>query len=570
MNKWFIDDDGVLQLNNSEVIEILNGNDDLTNIVINGNSQIKTIVIQSCPKLVFVKISDQSDIDTIQFETVGTIYQKIYIILENVKCNHFELHDVNAQIIKIKKCEFKYINVNLITSESLSINHYVKDIEFDHSKLNLLNLSNSIIKDIDILLCKINQLNIQDSCIQDLSIENCSIETFNHKTDEYHKVWFTDEQKKFRKSVNCYRIEFKNVEFNAQFNFTSMLAHHNWKTNLIKMDDVSFKGYSILRLDYDGKNLANCRIKTKINIGIINCPEGLNIQNEDDKGEFEIKIIYSTICEGILIINDLMLNKLTMKGFNAKLATSFKKCSFGEIIFDDFDNKNIVKFSNSKGIKKLAINNSDLNDVIFRPLNVADNNITISNDSFIGGMKIYGSSIIGLENSGLDLNGKQEFYRQLKQAAKNSNNKFAELEYKAKEFENYKPESKRDNMLLWVNSISSHGLDWFWPIIVMLLVNFLFWIPFTTNLYTNDFGSFDLCYVCDTLGLLFKKYLPSYFILLNPVSRLSEFNSFIPYPNQSSSSVSWLVGMIFLFSKVVNSIFIYQIVGAFRKFVSKD
>lgn len=565
MNAWTTKD-GNLQLN--ECHEIFLENDQIIECIdLPETDQISNLKVIGCKNLRYIKVVGQTKLENVELASLGDVKMNILISFINCNIDNVNVNVVSCSDVKFINCNIKNFTSLFLICENLAFKTKGMESEIGYLKLNKFSLTASVIKNLQLEKIEANNFKIENSWLEKMELENSKINQFSSILKGNHQLSFDANDIQFKNTFKSTSIVLNKVEFIDGFNLYSLPANINGKQNFIKLDNVTFKCQSLLRLDFVSEGQNDTKTKTLLQIGIINCTYGLHVVNTNSSGEYEIEVSYSTICEGILTFKTLDIKNLKIKGYNAKLATSFKECTFENLDFDDFDNKNIVKFSNSKEIKKLTINNSDLNDVIFRPLNVSGSNILISNDSFIGGMKIYGSNIISLDNSGLDIYGKQEFYRQLKQAAKNSNNKFAELEYKAKEFENYQSASKRDNFLLYVNAISKHGLDYVKPILIMLGINLLIWIPFTTNLYTNDFGGFHVGYYCQTIGLLLNKYLPAYFILLNPVSRLSEFNSFI---NMPTADVSWFVGTLFILSKIINSVFIYQIVSAFRKYASKD
>jgi hypothetical protein len=292
--------------------------------------------------------------------------------------------------------------------------------------------------------------------------------------------------------------------------------------------------------------------------------EGLLVASylKNDKLIINTNILYSTECEGILKFRNLHFQSANLIGANLKFMTSFDQCAFGEISFLDFDNKSTVKFINSDVIEKLEISSSDLNDVIFRPLKA--NSLHIQPDSFLGGLKIYGSDAISFENTDLSPENKQEFYRQLKQAAKNSNNKFLELEYKAKEMEHYKPSGWGDYLSHWVNSLSDHGTNWVLPLVYLIFWNIVIWLLLSYNLYTSFFIiGLQKGY---SLSEILLKLSFGFWIVLNPVSRMSEFSAFLEY----NKPVHTLVPILFFASKIINGILIYQMISAFRKWVGKD
>lgn len=303
--------------------------------------------------------------------------------------------------------------------------------------------------------------------------------------------------------------------------------------------------------------------RVSLNFNSIIFKRGLNVSSivENQQKVIFTTNIFSTESEGVLNFGNINFKRASLFGANSKLNISFEHCSFDEIDVKDFDNKATVKFTNSQVIEKLSINNSELNDVIFRPLNVKT--LDVHPDSFLGGMKIYGSEAINLDSTNLSLENKQEFYRQLKQSAKNSNNKFLELEYKAREMAHYKPRSY-DKVTHWFNGLSDHGVNWLKPLIYIIYWNFVIWLILSYNLYTSFFvinlqKGYSLCEIL--LDLSF-----GFWIVLNPVSRMSEFNTYLAY----YPPIHFTVPFLFYGAKILNGILIYQMISAFRKWVGKD
>jgi hypothetical protein len=364
-----------------------------------------------------------------------------------------------------------------------------------------------------------------------------------------------------RENSRNFRLDLKDTSGEQANIFVKSRGNIQCSKYEIKFQNIKFTGNSQILMHKNKYH--NGEFDIKINKFITY--GGLTIKTDRDKEPIYCSLNCLPDDEGVIKFDDMAFRLLNISGLNKKVAVIINQCRFNELKFHGFTNKGLFKFTDCKDIEKLVIENSDLDEVIFRPLKVNKNNIELCDNSFLGGIKLFGSDIINLDKLNQD-DVKQEYYRQLKQAAKNSNNKFLELEYKAKEMEHYKPSQNTDKIVHWFNAINAYGLDWGWPMVAMGIFNFVLWIPFTTLLYSNHFGEFDLFYLCDTLGRLFKDFNFVYFQLLNPISRMSDFSNLKFFP----ADVSWIVHLLFITSKILNSVFIYQIVTAFRKWVGKE
>lgn len=530
-------------------------------------------------------------------EFIGTKDQKIYIDIdvENLfidSCNDLQtvgLNKINiSENVTIKNCKPSGIidfyifdsNVNKLKVYTNNINLYIhnskiEEIKIDDCKGNILNFDTDTKK----IQSFIGEIDIRISTFELINIENLNINDLKISDSFYNQI-------KILKTI------FNRISFRKQITSNNKFLEDTAITNSLELEDVTIN-YDLFINDF--KNINENELiyfkfyKLKINglglivQGIIDKEEvrKFNLQIEDiqcnkslmlinNNGEENGSIIlnpyfiYSNESSGNIKVENYKIEECDLIGANHNLYTTFDHCKFNILRFSDFDNNGTIKITNSKEIKHLEIKNSELNNVIFRPFNY--DQISISDDSFIGGMKIYGSNPISLEGSNLNDDQKHEFYRQLKQAAKNSNNRFLELEFKAKEMEYYKVKGVCDKIMYFVSWTSGHGLNWGRPFIILLAVNFVLWIPFSVMVFSNDFGEFNLYYTCYTIKVLLTKYFFTYWHLLNPISRLRDFG----IQEVVLKNISWWVSAIFLFSKVINSVLIYQIVTAFRKWGGKE
>jgi len=125
----------------------------------------------------------------------------------------------------------------------------------------------------------------------------------------------------------------------------------------------------------------------------------------------------------------------------------------------------------------------------------------------------------------------------------------------------YKPSSWGDKRSLWINSLSDHGTNWLKPFCYILYWNIVIWLSLMPNLYSDYFSGKKGSEM--TLSGSFIDLFFGLFVLLNPLSRMSDFSSYLEY----SEKLNVVVPFLFFASKIINGILIYQMVSAFRKWV---
>lgn len=516
-------------------------------------TNVTSLEIHNCPNLITISIIGVKLLERVAISFDSLNNSKISLNFINCKIDNFKITNTfldykieNCIIgeIQIDSCKGDYFNILSDDEEKDIKSLYLVFSEFSNIKLNKIKIES--LKILDILY---NDIKLIKSTFGDLMFSNLT------------GIVNNDPAFKFFNSEKSFSIEFKDVVVNSDFtisNFNKSVSKYFYRFKVDNLSLYCFGNISIIPYDYKVTDV----LKIKFHIGLINCNHGLNISTTlKDRTQIDAHILYTTSCEGILKFGNINFKRVSLIGPNLKLLTSFDHCSFEEIAFRDFENKSTIKFTNSDRLEKLSIMNSELNDVIFRPLTASK--IELNPDSFLGGMKIYGSDAINLDNTELLPVNKQEFYRQLKQAAKNSNNKFLELEYKAKEMEHYKPSSCGDKISHWVNSLSEHGTNWVKPLVYLVFWNIVIWLLLSYNLYSKHF---DLAKKDDSVCSLIIDLSFGLWIVLNPVSRMSEFASYLDYDQPVHSFVPFL----FFCSKLLNGILIYQMISAFRKWVGKD
>jgi hypothetical protein len=505
--------------------------------------QIQSLEISNCPNLDEIDISNQKGIDILS------------------------INDCKG-LIKLKISEVSVVSIFLKENS-------IQNIEMYEVELSKIFLGNELIGDSLIIKCKNKSLRFEDIDLTSMDfrymifigLQINTIELYDVKTSNF-QVRRCVMNELIISPINLVKangypnIRLYNIEILQKIDILIEELDNFDNKKYIYISDLHLSGKGNITFSYAEEKLS----KYYLSINKFNIYGSLEINSSLWKLPITCSIFSHSTDEGLLLLKNILFKRFDFTGFNIKASIVINQCSAEILSFFNFNNKGLLKFTRFLIKDLLIIENSDLNEVIFRPLNVINKNIQICDSSFLGGLKLFGSDIINLDNINHTKNIKQEYYRQLKQASKNSNNRFLELEYKAKEMEYYEPSQNTDKVVHWFNAINAYGLDWGWPMVVMGVFNFILWIPFATLLYSNHFGEFDLFYLCDTFGRLFKDFNFVYFQLLNPISRMSDFSNLKGFP----SDVSWIVHFLFITSKVLNSVFIYQIVTAFRKWVGKE
>jgi len=523
---------------------------------------VNHLTIENCPNLVSI-IVNNARVLCAEILNCNNSESVSYFSIKESNIDDLQINN-SSFMIEIKSSNFDGLTITDSSCEYLRINDYETKNE---SIFGSILIDFCKIKTISFLKSKVDGLTLSNLLFSSLEFSslNCNHFSINQITgqDEFHNIFNFDSSnvEQISKKLTS-TIRFNNSTFFESFELNNFINNHKGLNYQIEFSSVILAKSGEL-IPQSSHNEGN-NFEISLELIAVKFREGLTVASyvENEKLILNTTIIYSTESEGILRFGNLNINCANFIGANLNLMTSFDQCTFDEINFRDFDNKSTVKFTNSGEIEKLIITNSELNDVIFRPLKA--NSIQVKPDSFLGGLKLYGSDAINLDSTDLSPENKQEFYRQLKQAAKNSNNKFLELDYKAKEIAHYKPSSWGDKRSLWVNSLSDHGTNWIKPLVYIIFWNIVIWLLISYNLYT-DFLVIALQKGYNLFQILVKLSF-GFWIVLNPVSRMSEFSAYMLY----KQPVHYFVPFLFFSAKIINGILIYQMISAFRKWVGKD
>lgn len=341
--------------------------------------------------------------------------------------------------------------------------------------------------------------------------------------------------------------------------------------------------------------------------------EDVYLQNCDFQGGFEIladepagnrsrikKIALkaSSLNKGNITFDGAVIEQVELKGTNVSANITFRNCQIDRFIISHFTNLGKLYFSDlnasptaqshlsinktSLGVaiflnvdlasyKKIDIMHSHLTDIIFT--DVKWFNPTLLNK--VVPTKGAGIEMDDIKDSAVDLNilaGKiasREVYRQLKYAATKQGDIVQSLTFQGLEMQLYNQELGQyqlnwntlgNKIMMWLNKSNDYGNNWIKPVVLLLMVNFLFffWITISQS------GMFCICIASSledvkaNFEILWKNN-GAYWSLLNPVRRLPDV-----YPG--SKLFSGLTIFLDYFSRIIVSYFIFQIISAFRKY----
>lgn len=292
----------------------------------------------------------------------------------------------------------------------------------------------------------------------------------------------------------------------------------------------------------------------------------------------QLTIPFTSKLDGVIKFINCNFQQINISGINHNASLFFKSVKFKMIAILDFNNHNSLTFSNCEGLAKsiFEIKDSDLGDTKFNDFSFKNfseikidysllNNILTSNIDWFEDKQLNfenGNTIKGLRN-------KREIYSQLKNASLKQANNIQSLQFRAREMQAYRRELKKsdnyslgDRLIMIVSKSNNYGLDWIKPVIIICCITVLIY-PIFIVAVSNEISILPSCAKADWIFTLNEFYSYSSAIpqLLNPVRRLTDV-----FPNEKLSFAVYLLDIL---HRIILSIFIFQVIVAFRKFFNK-
>lgn len=283
--------------------------------------------------------------------------------------------------------------------------------------------------------------------------------------------------------------------------------------------------------------------------------------------------------QGLLKFEGWKADTILISGINQNLKLLFKRMFFRFFMINDFTNYSDISFDKCKGYGDCTLNLSDsdlgatkFNEFAFDSFKaIRIDNATLdrikptSNTWFNDEVLQIGN---GTQTKQEEFKSKREIYRQIKQALKSNGNQIDSLIFQSKELAAFRGELKNSKKYNWTDRIvmsvsqsNDYGLNWGKPVLIVLgitLLLYLILLPYLSDkiAYSISFKIED----CENTWNAFSSNLNVFWQLFNPIRQIK-----VTYGKNVTSG--WIY-FIDLFHRIFLGIMIFQIVKAFRKFVS--
>jgi hypothetical protein len=336
----------------------------------------------------------------------------------------------------------------------------------------------------------------------------------------------------------------------------------------LKFNNCIFDNPQELFLDSNSQDLSielnGCQFRKKFKIRSIEA-EGDYIEQQRNKVKLESLQIIDCTAEdgaylrfGFLNIKNFVLQNLRLPQ-NAEL--NIGDCRFKRFRLSNF--RNIGKFKlyktnileNEKG-QSFQIDNTSIGDADFQGINLLSFDAVKLFDNIFHNLKytnIIWKNLVEVGEITSDKNRlekQQDTYRTLKNVTQANSDYPQAIEFYAREMKNYKDLVKSnkndyslsDRITLWFNNwTNDFGLNWWKPLLILLVLTLLFYLLLLWSLDMPILNSDHWQYIIQ---------------FLNPIHKFDWVIGFLPN----------LINVIF---KVFEGLLIYQIIQAFRKYTRK-
>ena len=336
----------------------------------------------------------------------------------------------------------------------------------------------------------------------------------------------------------------------------------------LKFNNCIFDNPQELFLDSNSQDLSielnGCQFRKKFKIRSIEAKGGY-IEQQKNKVTLESLQIIDCTAEdgaylrfGFLNIKNFVLQNLRLPQ-NAEL--NIGDCRFKRFRLSNF--RNIGKFKlyktnileNEKG-QSFQIDNTSIGDADFQGINLLSFDAVKLFDNIFHNLKytnIIWKNLVEVGEITSDKNRlekQQDTYRTLKNVTQANSDYPQAIEFYAREMKNYKDLVKSnkndyslsDRITLWFNNwTNDFGLNWWKPLLILLVLTLLFYLLLLWSLDMPILNSDHWQYIIQ---------------FLNPIHKFDWVIGFLPN----------LINVIF---KVFEGLLIYQIIQAFRKYTRK-
>jgi hypothetical protein len=323
------------------------------------------------------------------------------------------------------------------------------------------------------------------------------------------------------------------------------------------------------------------------------CLHLLHITDAKFKGGFKFdglsgqlqkfSIEFNSNMEGILELLNWKILETNFAGINSNFSLLLNHVEFKRLILNSFRNFGVIHFNNSnathevfeseekpEGSKScIIIANSNLGESRFYEFDFNSfDYLNISNSSL---EEIKTSNVSWFDDRKLQVDGlkdKRELYRQIKQSLHISGNNIESLQFKAREIKTYKKELENlkkinfgDKIIMWVSWTNDFGLNWIKPLIMIIFGTISFYCLILPLISPN------ISYVTGGTLVCPNKFLKEFSSFSNVLANM--FNPVRRTKDVYGESIPNIVYFLDLLHRVFLSVFIFQLVIAFRKYSNK-
>ena len=292
-----------------------------------------------------------------------------------------------------------------------------------------------------------------------------------------------------------------------------------------------------------------------------------------------------------IVLKNLNINKIILNGILSNANLNMSRISTREIILDGFYNQSklVLRHISPKKEAVLRIKNSDLGATYLNDIDFSQFYSSIIFNSTLKDVNY--SNVIWPDEFFISEDRKQNktskdheklhnTYRQLKQAARNNQNKIDELLFRGKEWSNIRKAGVNKNeawywqlndwFILATNRSNDFGTNWIRPILLLLASNLFFFVLILIAISEDvSIFEFDRPMAIGELYQICKENFWLYLHFLNPTHNLKHFETFLTPPHFTGFiNNGWAMSLNVLM-RITTGYFIYQTISAFRKFSKK-
>lgn len=377
-------------------------------------------------------------------------------------------------------------------------------------------------------------------------------------------------------------LRFWNLECNFSFTLNKNTFKDKFNIEGSRIKNLSIHGDAFeKKAELENRDLSGNNLETYLNqiyITEAKFTEGFDF-NGLGKSIKKITLPITPEFAGVLKFVGWEVDHIYLSGINQNLKLLFKSMSFRFFMINDFTNYSDISYDKCKGYADCTLNLSDcdLGSTKFNEFDF-DSFIEIRIDNATLD-KIKPTSSNWFKNEALKIgNGtqtkqeefkrKREIYRQIKQALKNNGNQIDSLIFQAREMLSYRNELKNSKKYKWTDRIvmtvswsNDYGLNWGKPVIFVLAVTFVIYVillPYLSNkiAYSLSFKIEDYENTWDAFCANLNVFLQ----LFNPIRQMK-----VTYGENVNSGWIYLIDLL---HRIFLGIMIFQIIKAFRKYVS--